>query len=117
MGAGALEAAALMGVHREQFERVERLVYRVEDTYHEVLVADEAVDEPARLVGPDGATFEDARDALGELTNLVGGTVKTVLSEESFVGIPEVTVGTNNASRPVHIDHGLGRFAVQFSRG
>lgn len=69
------------------------------------------------LVGPDGATMQDAKDALGELTNLVGGTIKTVLAEESFVGIPEVAEGTSQAvCRPVPVDHGLGRFVVQFGQ-
>ena len=33
------------------------------------------------LVGPGGATLPDAQDALGELCNLIGATVKTVFDE------------------------------------
>ena len=68
------------------------------------------------LSGPDGTTPEDAADALGELCNLVGATVKTVFDEESHVGIPEVVRGPapGGAPHPVEIVHTTGRFAARF---
>ncbi len=68
------------------------------------------------LVGPDGATREDASDALGELCNLVGATVKTVFDEESHVGIPEVSDGIGPAweSDEATIHHPTGVFVARF---
>lgn len=68
------------------------------------------------LVGDDGATAEDAADALGELCNLVGATVKTVFAEESHVGIPSVTEGTGPVweSEEVTIHHTTGVFVARF---
>lgn len=68
------------------------------------------------LIGPDGASLDDARDALGELCNLVGATVKTVFAEESSVGIPDVIQGPAPAWDPevVEVLHGAGRFVAQF---
>ena len=70
------------------------------------------------LSGPDGVTAEDAADALGELCNLVGATVKTVFDEESHVGIPEVIPGLapDEGPDPVEIVHATGRFTARFLR-
>lgn len=68
------------------------------------------------LIGPDGATKEDTWDALGELCNLVGATVKTVFDEESHVGIPEVSDGTGPVweSDEATIHHATGVFVARF---
>lgn len=68
------------------------------------------------LVGPDGATRDDATDALGELCNLVGATVKSVFDEESHVGIPEVADGTGRVWDAVEatIEHTTGVFVARF---
>lgn len=70
------------------------------------------------LIGPDGATIDDARDALGELCNLVGATVKTVFDEESHVGIPVVATGPAPAwdPEPVEVFHPTGSFVARFGR-
>ena len=68
------------------------------------------------LVGPEGATKEDAIDVIGELCNLVGATVKTVFEEESHVGIPEVADGSGPIweSREVTVHHPVGDFVARF---
>lgn len=38
---------------------------------------------------------EDLRDALGELTNMVGGNVKTLLPGSEFISLPTVIEGSN----------------------
>ncbi len=70
------------------------------------------------LIGPDGATKEDTCDALGELCNLVGATVKTVFDEESHVGIPEVSDGTGPVweSEEATVHHSTGVFVARFGR-
>jgi hypothetical protein len=70
------------------------------------------------LIGPDGASAVDAADALGELCNLVGATVKSVFDEESHVGIPAVADGPGPAwdPDPVEVDHATGRFVARFGR-
>ncbi len=40
-------------------------------------------------------TNEDLRDALGELTNMVGGNVKTLLPGSEFISLPTVIEGSN----------------------
>ncbi len=40
-------------------------------------------------------TDEDLRDALGELTNMVGGNVKTLLPGSEFISLPTVIEGSN----------------------
>ncbi|MEM9563894.1 MAG: chemotaxis protein CheX [Actinomycetota bacterium] len=68
------------------------------------------------LIGDDGATTQDATDALGELCNLVGATVKTVFEEESHVGIPEVVNGPAPAwdVEDVPVFHATGQFTARF---
>jgi len=68
------------------------------------------------LVGPGGATLPDAQDALGELCNLIGATVKTVFDEESYVGIPEVADGraSTQGPEPIEVLHSTGVFAARF---
>lgn len=67
------------------------------------------------LIGPDGATTQDALDALGELCNLVGATVKTVFDEESHVGIPETAEGSSDwQAEEVTVFHATGSFTARF---
>ena len=40
-------------------------------------------------------TDEDLRDALGELTNMVGGNIKALLPGSEFISLPTVIEGTN----------------------
>jgi len=40
-------------------------------------------------------TDDDLRDALGELTNMVGGNVKTLLPGSEFISLPTVIEGSN----------------------
>ncbi len=70
------------------------------------------------LIGDEGATEQDALDALGELCNIVGATAKTVFEEESHVGIPEVADGPAPAwdVAAVPVFHVTGRFTVWFGR-
>ena len=69
------------------------------------------------LIGPGGATTQDALDALGELCNLIGATVKTVFDEESHVGIPETTEGSTDwAAEAVDVVHPTGTFTARFGR-
>lgn len=45
---------------------------------------------------------EDLRDALGELTNMVGGNIKTLLSGTEYISLPTVIEGS---------DYGIARLA------
>ena len=69
------------------------------------------------LVGEDGPTEIDAKDAMGEFTNLVGGSMKFLLSEESSLGLPEVTTLDAAADEEVRswvdVDHPVGHFRVE----
>jgi len=42
---------------------------------------------------PDGLSDEEVRDALGELTNMLAGSVKGMVPEECQLGIPAVADG------------------------
>ena len=47
---------------------------------------------------------EDLRDALGELTNMVGGNVKTLLPGSDFLSLPTVIEGSNYDVARLHSD-------------
>ncbi len=68
------------------------------------------------LIGDDGATITDAKDALGELCNLIGATAKTVFEEESFVGIPEVIEdkGPEWDIPALNVHHVMGTFRIRY---
>lgn len=53
-------------------------------------------------VPKDDLTNEDLRDALGELTNMVGGNVKTLLAGTEYISLPTVIEGS---------DYGVARLA------
>lgn len=63
---------------------------------------------------------EDVRDALGELTNMVGGNLKSVLPPGVALSIPSVVAGSDyalhicggNAFRTVSFSSNLGAFSV-----
>jgi chemotaxis protein CheX len=44
-------------------------------------------------------TEAEVADALGELTNMIGGNVKSLLPGPSFLSMPEVTAGPSSATR------------------
>ena len=44
-------------------------------------------------VAPDAETFEDVQDALGELANIVGGNVKSLLPQPCELSLPTVVRG------------------------
>jgi chemotaxis protein CheX len=44
-------------------------------------------------------TDDEVADALGELTNMIGGNVKSLLPGPSFLSMPEVTAGPSSATR------------------
>lgn len=46
-------------------------------------------------VPEDDLSNEDLRDALGELTNMVGGNVKTLLEGTEYISLPTVIEGSN----------------------
>lgn len=50
-----------------------------------------AHDLTSRMLHTDDVTDEDVRDAVGELVNVLGGNVKSLLVEGSVLGLPEVT--------------------------
>lgn len=55
----------------------------------------------ARMFGidPDAATLVDLQDAMGELTNVVGGNYKSFLPEPSRLSLPTVVEGTDYSFR------------------
>lgn len=50
-------------------------------------------------LAPESVTVADARDALGELTNILGGNLKSILPGPSFLSLPIVADGSNHALR------------------
>lgn len=58
---------------------------------------------------PDDASEEDVSDALGELANMIGGSLKSLFPTGSQLGLPQVgMVGTDaepGTAEPAHIDH------------
>lgn len=52
-----------------------------------------AHDLTRRMLQVDDVTDEDVSDAVGELVNVLGGNVKSLLVEGSVLGLPEVTDG------------------------
>ncbi len=70
------------------------------------------------LVGEDGSpSDEDAADAMSEFTNLAGGSMKFLFSEESALGLPAVESFDQTpdcGSRHwVDVDHPIGHFQVE----
>lgn len=73
--------------------------------------------EAWHLVGQDGPQAEDAIDAVSELTNLVGGSIKILFEQESSLGIPSVT-SFEGAPEPddhpwIDVFHDSGHFQLQ----
>lgn len=68
------------------------------------------------LTGEDGPTETDASDAMSEFTNLVGGSMKFLLAEESSLGLPKVDTidATHDRSQRmwVEVHHQVGHFRV-----
>lgn len=50
-----------------------------------------AHDLTRRMLHVEDVSDEDVRDAVGELVNVLGGNVKSLLVEGSVLGLPEVT--------------------------
>ena len=64
---------------------------------------------------PAAAGLEEVRDALGELTNMLGGNLKALLPGPCFLGLPTVVSGHDYAVRVLE-----SRLLLQvgfFSRG
>lgn len=55
--------------------------------------ADLAREAATIMFRPEFTSFDDVRDALGELVNMIGGNVKALLSEHCDLSLPVVTVG------------------------
>lgn len=55
-------------------------------------------------IAPAEATAADVQDALGELTNILGGNVKALLPGPSLLSLPEVTEGHADAPEPSQRD-------------
>ena len=62
-----------------------------------------AHDLTRRMLLLDEVTEEDVTDAVGELVNVLGGNVKSLLVEGSVLGLPEVTDGDLGDSTRVEI--------------
>lgn len=52
----------------------------------------------------DGLSAEDLADALGELTNMIGGNIKSLLPSPSRISMPSVTTGSDTAVAPPGAD-------------
>ena len=63
--------------------------------------ADFARQAAATMFGldPDAASSADTQDAIGELTNMTGGNVKSLLPEPCQLSLPTVVEGREQASR------------------
>lgn len=62
-----------------------------------------ARDLTRRMLQVDDVTDADVHDAVGELVNVLGGNVKSLLVEGSVLGLPEVTDGEQPADTLVEI--------------
>lgn len=61
----------------------------------------------------DDLADDDLHDAVGELTNLLAGGVKSLVDYETFLGTPEpVTSKVGAAAAEAMIEHALGTFHV-----
>lgn len=58
------------------------------------LTADGAERAARAMLGLDRVTSADVTDAVGELANMVGGNVKSLLPAPSHLGLPMVVTGT-----------------------
>lgn len=70
------------------------------------------------LVGDDGSASDaDAVDAMSEFTNLAGGSMKFLFSEESALGLPKVQSFDQTPEYETHhwvdVDHPVGYFQVE----
>ena len=62
--------------------------------------AEQATDWAARMMPlTPPITLDDARDGLGELTNILAGNIKSLLSPGTALSIPSVVQGTNYSLR------------------
>jgi chemotaxis protein CheX len=50
-------------------------------------------------VNPEAASVADTQDAIGELTNMTGGNVKSLLPEPCHLSLPTVVEGTDLSTR------------------
>ena len=58
----------------------------------------------SRMFESNDTTFDEVRDALGELTNMVGGNIKALLPGPSRLSIPEVASGEKvEEERVLHV--------------
>ncbi|MEM7272357.1 MAG: chemotaxis protein CheX [Actinomycetota bacterium] len=69
---------------------------------------------------PEDLTVEDACAMLSELTNVLGGSVKSIVEEETSLGIPKASVAQSEDFAPledcVFVDHSLGVFQVRLGK-
>jgi chemotaxis protein CheX len=106
-------------------EMVTAAVYFVGDWKGAVLIEctiNQAFDFTARLFGssPPECMNDDARDALGELANMVAGNLKSVLPGGVGISMPSVVEGKNyslkicggNLSTRLRFQSGLGPFSI-----
>jgi chemotaxis protein CheX len=61
---------------------------------------------------PEGHSHEELRDTLGELTNITGGNLKSLLPGTCFLGMPTVVEGTDYTHQVLH-SRVLSRTAYQ----
>jgi chemotaxis protein CheX len=63
-----------------------------------------ATEAAARMLGidPDAVSFADVKDALGELTNIIGGNIKSMLPGPSHLSLPAVWEGSAPRIRRQH---------------
>ena len=59
----------------------------------------QAAAEAMFMADPGSLSEDEVSDALGELTNMVGGNVKSLMPEPSKLSIPSVTGGENTTVR------------------
>jgi hypothetical protein len=82
--------------------------------------ATEAVALSASLTGDTVATttVDDARATVGEITNLLAGSAKTLVEDETSLGTPTTALLGDDAdglSDSVIVDHELGTFQVRLA--
>jgi len=53
------------------------------------------ITEKMYSMNPGAATYQDKKDALGELANMIGGNIKSILPQPSYLSSPYVNLDKN----------------------
>ena len=64
-------------------------------------------------LAPDTTTLAHVQDAMGEITNMIGGNLKALLPEPCQLSFPQVLAGTEHTAAPAGQRVARGAFACE----